>query len=504
MKKLAYTLLSILVSLNIQAQSDEFEFVCDCPHTQSSYEENISLNYVQFHEELPLERDQQGLFPEVQYMSESTYFPVAYKSGTYPAVSAGFSSSCNHPLWIRGFTFNANNQEFEFEKKYIIPNENGDYLYPITHADIPFHYGKVNIFLDFNIAWHASPDGEDDWWEVGLSNNPLYVTLHEPLTQLLHSSVHNSCLSARGGMAESSIVSSIYTVFEEQCISKVNDQGIMGNQCLEFEGGLSAWNSLITDVSKLWQFGFGGGINFAELMQDMILVQGIGGSQVTTVTYKDGDRSQLNDDLILDFISTFFVDVLEEGPVTTSNITTTHAPGVFPFAVPSDFPPTPTEAADLVSDAGGFVLDPLGTIESFFEDDTYIYIRNLTGMTGNTFHLDPQSSITSFQLPFTGATALTQFSDDWGLGGQGNLHPPYRYPELFILEFGSNVYHPSFGTPVQTSREKWEEETIVGYGFGINGLPLVASFYEDIQSNHFLHYIHMIENAGTLDASYSP
>ena len=139
-------------------------------------------------------------------------YPIAYPSGTYPTATAAFKAciysntdgfnattihenqsetkersnklkDCNHQLWIRGITRNANNedgstQDFTFPKQMVIPDSNGYYIYKEQAADQNLPLNEVNYFDNFNILWQVSKDGID-WLTVANSYNTIFVTSGE-------------------------------------------------------------------------------------------------------------------------------------------------------------------------------------------------------------------------------------------------------------------------------------------------------------------------------------
>jgi len=69
---------------------------------------------------IPIRDDAGNLYQEIQYSNNNDFYPVGYVSGSHAQVSAAFSSSCNHPLWIRG-TFDDGENKFCFVSKYVEP-----------------------------------------------------------------------------------------------------------------------------------------------------------------------------------------------------------------------------------------------------------------------------------------------------------------------------------------------------------------------------------------------
>lgn len=468
-------LLSLSITFIYSQDTEEVDFECDCPHTDESYNQNIQLNYVQFHGEetvnyISLKRDDHSAFPELHYIASVARYPVAYVSGTHSKVTAAFNSSCSHPLWIRGRAINTGNDNFEYEKKYVTPNSAGDYYYPMTESNLPFKNDVVNTFNDYKIIWEVS-NNCDNWAEVGTSFNPLYVTYHAPLSDvdIHHSTIANSCRSASGTNNPNSIVNAIYELFESRCIKVVRDNGTYAWGCLTYWGDETSALACGT-TSDLFLGKDGRSENFSELFKDMISVQGISGTSILEANYENGNWSGFILDLVPSLISTFF-------DLSTA-----------PYTSLASIDVTELGSAILSGDIVGF-LEAL--IESFVEDGTSLYVKQYSNLENDTYYLDSDDNDQSLAL-FRGGT-LERMDDSFGLSAQGNFDPPSKFNSLFFVEFGGNYFDPSYGTAVKNSVVEWEDATIAGYGIGMPDLLLLPSPVPTPTMRN-LHYIHKKED----------
>ncbi len=495
----------LIVSCVAIAQTESFDFSCDCPHTVSSYNNNVSLNHVTFHgnqfdELIPIEEDGFGLYPEIQFFSNSTYYPVAYVSGSRAILSAAFTSSCNHPLWIRG-TFDNGVDKFCFAPIYISPIGYGDYYYPITASDKSFGdaFGNdhVDAFPEFEIYWEVSPDGKD-YAHVGTSVNPLYVTYHSPLpgTVIHHSTIANSCTSAEGTTDPQEIVDAIYELFESKCLTTVSDKGYFDNSCLQYWGD-SYLSLACSSSSDLYLAENGRSENFAELFKEMIDVQGIFHSKIKEISYENEDEEALFEDLEEDLSTVFTKPVTK----TTMNIVT-DAPGIITVD-PTLLVPALNYAFYIAYDTD-YRAAPLDPLLDGLESTTMMYIKRFPLASDNTFFLTDSDSDNSISSK-PNNVSLVKLADENGLGAQGNANPPSRFSKLFLVDYFGTTYDPSYGVTSSSSVTEWEPKVIDGYGIRISDVILRTNdLAPPSTTNKQLDYIHQKEKSGVQQTTVSP
>lgn len=491
-------LLMMLGAVALISQSENYDFECDCPQTTDSYNNNISLNHVTFHgnefdELIPIQEDGFGLYPEIQFFSQNNYYPVAYVSGSRAWVSAAFTSSCNHPLWIRG-TYDDGNDKFCFKPQLVSPQGYRDYYYPMTASDRTFGDGagndQVNAFPEFEIYWEASTDGIH-FSHIGTSTNPLYVTFHSPNpnTVIHHSTIANSCTAAAGETEPSEIVDAIYTLYESRCIRTVSDKGHFIGHCFSYWGN----EQLSLDCSStadLYLHRYGRSENFSELFKDMINVQGLDNPvfdqpRIIEISY---DVSLLLEDLETDLQTVFTLPGLK-----TPGTILEDAAGVITVE-PSLFTDASQNYAVYITYDTDFQSDPLDGIST--EPTSMLYIKNFPQATDNTIFLTDGDGSTTFTSK-PNDDALTMLFDNIGLAAQGNGNPPSRFSNPFLVDYLGKIYDPSYGVSSSGHISEWEAKVIEGYGIRLFSVPLRNNNLAppSVESRD-LDYIHKIEVSG--------
>lgn len=539
--KILFSTLLILGSLNLNSQ--EYDMQCDCPHTDQSYQENVHLNYVEFHQHLPMVNDDGSDITKPHFMDRFTRFPVAYVSGDRAEVSAFFTSSCSHPLWIKGETKHYGGQDnFSFPEIYVEPNSEGDYFYPISEALSEFEDNKVNAFVSFRIEWYvvsgSKPvlpgSGKRDWEKVGESINALFVTHHNPIThieaheihqenatELFLSTIGNSCKAAAGQSEHDDIVEGIHDLFESHWVPLVANSGGDASFGLGYWTGPGA--ETCSSTSELYSTEVGRSFNFAELMTDMIRVQGLHDSVIKRVTYKNGAaRAEMLPHLSWDIMRDMFNvdDLTDIDETSTQTETATTLARVTELSsslqlgyILADVPSNPLELGPFLLDIADDLetnRDPAVALDDggFLEEIPFMYVRNYGNMSRRAFHLDNDSGLTEFTFPRTDAPTILKLVDENGIPGQGtfsgtwgNTDPPSVFTELYIVEFEGRYYDPSYGTPSTSSIKQWEKNTFQGYGLGIIDLPLTVSTVPHVKTDQYIHWIDSIENNDDQDVT---
>ncbi len=151
--------------------------------------------------------------------------------------------------------------------------------YPATDADKAFDI--ITIYDALTIKWSVKI-GDQDWTEVGTSENTVYVTYKQPVTiPVFHTIVYLGCVNNDGKdnkVSEESIVSGIYEVFNSK------DVGDVDGDPLKYWGPgthepdqFHTWGILKNKTGSC-----GGWANF---FVDIIQAQGISGAGSTANAY---------------------------------------------------------------------------------------------------------------------------------------------------------------------------------------------------------------------------
>lgn len=537
----------ILLASSVYSQTEpepyEFEFQCDCPHELNSYPNNVQLNHVQFHDHLPMIYDDRSPIPEIQYYSSRNRYPVAYESSQKAKVSAMFTSTCSHPLYIYGRTANQNNVNFYFPVRYVTPTGAGDYYYPISEATEEFEDDLVNAFVyggGFTVEWFVSPDPITSFPPsggqiIGTSNNALYVTHDDPEisaqgghqvndTELFLSTIGNSCLAAKGVSDEDGIVDAIYAKFQTRYIQRISDTG--GST-----GLLRYWTDpgmaeSCSSTYDLYGSQVGRSFNYAELMTDMIKTQGIHHSVILRITYENESVDAIKDDLRSDLSSSFFSqsfttyispspDLVDPvaGPIPFGSLWEGNMPGIVPFFVPPVSPIVTGVTLGLMGAFGAQITilaaDPLSELEENVEPSTYLYIKNqLPANENNKFHLDKDATVNTFAVVNGYSPVISKLTEQDGLLAQGEVwqalesdNKPKKLSRLYLVEHEGRYYDPSYATEIFGSVAEWESHTISRYGLTINNVPLTISLSPENIVSHNLHYAHQVEDNSTQDTT---
>jgi len=126
---------------------------------------------------------------------------------------------------------------------------------------------KIDFYNPLTITWYYGPTVNGPWYEAGVSQNQLYVTLGTPQTApLYHTLVHLGCENAKGETTEAGAVTKIWQEFTDQKVVTVppmhvltywlNDQqgatntaGLLG-PTNGYNGNCQAWSSFLIDLLK--------------------------------------------------------------------------------------------------------------------------------------------------------------------------------------------------------------------------------------------------------------
>lgn len=92
-----------------------------------------------------------------------------------------------------------------------------------AEANPKFVANKVRYWEEFEMKFEASFTTENEWVDVGTSNNQLYVTRRAPTAPaLFHTVIHLGCSNADGLTTESQIVNSVWSLFKNLDVSRVD------------------------------------------------------------------------------------------------------------------------------------------------------------------------------------------------------------------------------------------------------------------------------------------
>ncbi|HHH54337.1 MAG TPA: hypothetical protein ENK91_11810 [Bacteroidetes bacterium] len=388
--------------------------------------------------------------------------PVAYVSGTKARVKAIFETNCSTPQYIRGLgpyiSVNQTSVRIEFPKQLATPS-GGEIVYDWKDANRIFVNNEVKYFEKFKIKWQISKDGNSEWIDIDESENTLYVTHDVPLlttanghlepTVAFHTLLHIASSNADGENIENDIVEKIYFEFNDQVVNRVD--GI---------GPIQYWGPNIS-TPGCWQTsqmlinlnGTCGG--WAAFFEDVIRLQGISSSELSTVTYNDyvlssSDVQKLNIDA-QDFLG---LDISNLQALPHDNI---------PNTIRSDFF---VKNWNLAS-SGIFVMND--------------YFNNVSGITPVPIQL-ANGNIISIE-------------EQIGVTGQGNNDPRSEFENHAIVKYGSKYFDPSYGSPIQPSANSWETPSLDGFGS--------VMVYNHNNQFYYVNWIGHL-NDSTLQSNVSP
>ncbi len=161
-----------------------------------------------------------------------------------------------------------------------------------AQATDEFEKDKVRYWEEFELAFEASFQGEDEWVEVGTSKNQLYVTRGAPaVSPLYHTVVHLGCSNADGETTESDIVDAIYAEFANRSVQRVD--GIQMTYWAQDSSGVYQMGAQTTSALLAAPDGNGNCEAWSLLLRDMLRAQNISADRVIVAPLDLRERALL-------------------------------------------------------------------------------------------------------------------------------------------------------------------------------------------------------------------
>jgi hypothetical protein len=248
------------------------------------------------------------------------------------------------------------------------------------------------------LTWKISFNDGVTWEQVGISENPLYLTYADPTaTPLFHSLVHIGSSKAKGAQQEQSVVDAIWSYFaglDVHRVDRAEPEGSLSEGAL-----LTYWKPpyqgcVATNTAELLKKANGQCGSWAEFFRDTLGAQGISAAKKTVYP--------------INYANIFMIGV---SPWTFTGAGTVN---INNFAHPND----PTKAVVIDVNGNPFAI-PIADLAGF----NYVVGNDLT-----------------FTAP----------------QGQGNSTTPEAFFNHFITEYNGVYYDPSYGIGPYVSKEAWE------------------------------------------------
>jgi hypothetical protein len=363
--------------------------------------------------------------------------PVAYVSGYFGRVSAkfskGVSSTCAlDKIYVRGIGDDGYNLCPKLLKS------TGDFLAESFNIKFPLHV--VNYLDKFTIRWSftknplclTDPDATSiEWTYIGESKNPLYLTYATPIkgttlaspaiggfldeaTTFFKSSLHISCLAASGKSTENDVVNSIYSAFQNRCVSKEGS-----NNCMKYWGPKVNFCNNIYQMLK-YEDGHCG--EWALFFNDMIKIHGISGSKVTLVTCGVFDVNDFS--------------------------------GTLPTTIPPLLPPPIDYIANFQTQIDAFFGSEKINVVRY--DDALLLVNNWDFTFGEHFFGSWNYNTTPHTITLMNSKTITS-ADNNGVAAQGtpNENPYSRFGNHALVVWNQSIYDPSYGANVYSTEFEW-------------------------------------------------
>jgi hypothetical protein len=372
---------------------------------------------------ISIRKDDNSAYFLAPHWTSSEKKPVAYVSGSYPNVGAKFRFSCKPQtdVWVHGK--NRDGFNFKAQKLSFSSTDPTLGIYDFALADVPFPPKTVNYYPNFTIQWFVSnSEVGPNWKDMGVSENPLYVTLKEGIrlpelsgsNESFYSLIHWGCSNANGMSAsattdEPNIVNALYGEFTDTKVVRV------GTTLPMYYWGPSTAPPAAGcfTTAGLLLLGDGRCGAWAKLFIDLLRTQGISGSELVLVTWT------------LDRYSGGDIPVLDTG---------------------SYF--------DFLDDAitSGLSIVPSSLKEAIF----FVKKWKIVGRTFTDSYYNPLTP-RLFDDPLA-------INDETGLDAQGSHNPWSRFSDHAIVRYNGKLYDPSYGSSISSSLSDWEAKSIDGFG----------------------------------------
>ena len=187
-------------------------------------------------------------------------YPVCFTRNTKAAVSAEWDlDRAGFPLDIRVKGDGPDNLDFPETLAALSSCSVAVFSVECTNA-FP---DEVACYPSFPIAWSFSLDKGTNWFPVGASDNPVYVTLGDPLTTTYHTLVHLGCSNAAGETTVAGCTARIWADFTDRDVRRVDGtqltyygswqcQNVTTAELLaEGDGQCGAWANFFIDMRKV-------------------------------------------------------------------------------------------------------------------------------------------------------------------------------------------------------------------------------------------------------------
>jgi uncharacterized repeat protein (TIGR01451 family) len=196
-------------------------------------------------------------------------FPVAFSRGQKMRASANFqlSETLSVPIRIR-----ADGPDLLDLPATLASVQGTAVSISSVESNTPFPVASgIQMFDPFAITWQASIDNGQTWADVGVSSNPLYVTLADPRPcvlagcdrSLYHTLIHLSSMNAKGETTEGGAIAKIWSEFTDRSVKAVNREYPLtyyaaytdrctntGDLLRDGDGQCGAWTSLFLSMLK--------------------------------------------------------------------------------------------------------------------------------------------------------------------------------------------------------------------------------------------------------------
>lgn len=357
--------------------------------------------------------------------------PAGYVSGSVSYFGADFTLNCNgDDLYVRGESINGKHLPI----KKLTPWTGSSYRYtkaPLSnysnnaYTDYSFENEKVKYWKEFEIIWFVSNDPDlphNEWVSLGESIHPLYVTHKKPIvgdnpldandgdTEILLTSIHTACSAGNNSNFESQIVTLIYDKFTNLCVKRVN------NKAEEIDNCLGYWqpstDGPCATVSAFLINGNARCNEWADFFNDMLKIQGIQSSKVTSIEYTENHL--ITEEIENDLLS----------------------------AIEVNFNTCLVQMIDIT--------------------ETAIFVKEFD-FTSDLIYLDEFAPGPPLEL--CNGTILTNPNKD-GIPAQGvnNNNPQSVFYDHVIVEYNGYYFDPSYGSEPKVSKISYEDSAFAGFG----------------------------------------
>jgi hypothetical protein len=279
----------------------------------------------------------------------------------------------------------------------------------------------IKKFDPFQITWQVSFDGGSHYSAGGSSTNKMYVTLADPgglASPLYETTLDIGARNASGQSAAAGTVTSIWANFAGRSVARA-DGVVMGY----WTGGAATCQSLALMLASAG--GDGSCVAWAQLWHQTLEAEGITGSHVYQITADTTVSPGATGFLVKNWT---FGQHIRTGPDGLANSTRKGDD----VSVPPPGPGANPDVPEIAPGANGTLDSTLGgddtSQDGYFPGTAYPYVlfswTDVFGMSGN---------------------AYGDAAEQPGIPGQRNANPPPLFYNHFVVEYGGQVWDPSYG-----------------------------------------------------------